>query len=55
MDDVSIAEVKAHLSDLVARAEAGEAIRITRRGKPVAMLGEAVENIVPSMREPARY
>jgi prevent-host-death family protein len=36
--DVSIAEAKAHLSELVDRAEAGETVRITRRGKPVARL-----------------
>jgi prevent-host-death family protein len=36
--DVNLAEAKAHLSELVARAEAGEAIRISRRGKPVAQL-----------------
>ncbi|HEX3652898.1 MAG TPA: type II toxin-antitoxin system prevent-host-death family antitoxin [Rhizomicrobium sp.] len=38
MDDVSIAEAKAHLSELVDRAEAGETVRITRRGKLVARL-----------------
>ena len=38
MADVSIAEAKAHFSELVDRAEAGETVRITRRGKPVARL-----------------
>jgi prevent-host-death family protein len=38
MADVSIAEAKAHLSELVDRAEAGETVRITRRGKLVARL-----------------
>ncbi|HEY1638817.1 MAG TPA: type II toxin-antitoxin system prevent-host-death family antitoxin [Rhizomicrobium sp.] len=38
MEDVSIAEAKAHFSELVERAEAGETVRITRRGKPVARL-----------------
>lgn len=38
MTEVSIAEAKAHLSELVERAEAGETVRITRRGKPVARL-----------------
>jgi antitoxin (DNA-binding transcriptional repressor) of toxin-antitoxin stability system len=42
MDDVNIAEAKAHLSDLVARAEAGECIRINRRGKPLAQLSQVV-------------
>jgi prevent-host-death family protein len=38
MADVSIAEAKAHFSELVERAESGETVRITRRGKPVARL-----------------
>jgi prevent-host-death family protein len=38
MADISIAEAKAHFSELVERAEAGETVRITRRGKPVARL-----------------
>lgn len=38
MANVSIAEAKAHLSELVDRAEAGEIVRITKRGKPVARL-----------------
>ena len=35
---VSIAEAKAHLSELVSAAEAGEDVVITKRGKPVASL-----------------
>ena len=38
MTDVTLADAKAHLSELVARAEAGDAVRITRRGKPVAQI-----------------
>lgn len=38
MDMVSLADAKAHLSELVDRVEAGESIDITRRGKPVARL-----------------
>lgn len=38
MTDISIAEAKAHFSELVERAEAGETVRITRRGKLVARL-----------------
>jgi prevent-host-death family protein len=38
MSDVNLAEAKAHLSELVARAEAGEAIQISRRGKPAVEL-----------------
>ena len=39
MDGVNIAQAKAHLSELIERAEAGETVEITRRGKPVAKLG----------------
>jgi prevent-host-death family protein len=35
---VNLAEAKAHLRELVARAAAGEAVCIMRRGKPVAQL-----------------
>lgn len=38
MRSVSLADAKAHLSALVALAEAGEAIEITRRGVPVAQI-----------------
>ncbi|NIJ08930.1 prevent-host-death family protein [Sphingomonas vulcanisoli] len=38
MDAISLAEAKAHLSELVDRVEAGHSIDITRRGKPVARL-----------------
>lgn len=38
MSATTLADAKAHLSDLVARAAAGETVRITRRGKPVAAL-----------------
>lgn len=38
MDNYNIAEAKAHLSDLVARAEAGETVNIMRRGKLAARL-----------------
>lgn len=38
MDTVSLAEAKARLSELVARAADGEIVQITRRGKPVAQL-----------------
>ncbi|MBV8776232.1 MAG: type II toxin-antitoxin system prevent-host-death family antitoxin [Alphaproteobacteria bacterium] len=38
MDTVSLADAKARLSELVARAEAGEDVCITRRGKPVVRL-----------------
>jgi prevent-host-death family protein len=38
MDTVSLANAKAHLSELVDRVEAGGSIDITRRGRPVARL-----------------
>ena len=38
MGNVSIADAKAHLSELVDRAAGGETVRITRRGKPVAQI-----------------
>ncbi len=38
MSAISLAEAKAHLSELVDRVEAGESIEITRRGKRVARL-----------------
>ena len=38
MSDVNLGEAKARLSELVARAEAGETVRIKRRGKPVARI-----------------
>jgi prevent-host-death family protein len=47
MGVVSIAEAKAHLSELVDRAVAGEPVQITRRGKPIAQI-----IAVPTPREP---
>ena len=38
MTDIPLAEAKARLSELVARAAAGESVRITRRGHPIAQL-----------------
>ena len=38
MDTISLAEAKARLSELVARAAEGETVQITRRGKPVAQI-----------------
>lgn len=47
MDSYSLADAKARLSELVARAEAGETVEITRRGKPVA-------RVVPTERKPEK-
>jgi prevent-host-death family protein len=41
MDAVSLTDAKARLSALVDRAQAGENINITRRGRPVAGLTAA--------------
>lgn len=38
MAAVGIRDLKAHASDIVERAEAGESILVTRRGKPVAVM-----------------
>ena len=38
MSDASIANAKARFAELVHEAEAGTPVRITRRGKPVAVL-----------------
>ena len=38
MDAYSLSEAKAHLSELVDRAEAGEEVEITRHGKPAARI-----------------
>ena len=38
MSDVSIAEAKARFAQLVHLAEGGQAVRITRRGRAVAVL-----------------
>jgi prevent-host-death family protein len=35
---VNLADAKSHLSELVERAAAGEAVQILRRGKPVAQI-----------------
>lgn len=41
MATINLAEAKAHLSELVDRAESGEDILITRHGRPVARLTSA--------------
>lgn len=42
MESINLADAKARLSELVGRAEAGETLTITRRGKPVATLSGVV-------------
>ena len=38
MTDVGVRELKQHLSEYLDRAEAGEVVRVTDRGRPKAML-----------------
>ena len=48
MESVNIADAKARLSELIGRAEAGEDVRISRRGRPVVRL-VAVEEAKPRL------
>jgi prevent-host-death family protein len=68
METVNLANAKARLSELVARAAAGETVRITRRGKPIAQITgvqaprkpidfaalKALTDRMPTQKEPAR-
>jgi prevent-host-death family protein len=47
MDTVSLADAKARLSELVDRVEAGDRVRITRRGRTVAELSAAERSRKP--------
>jgi prevent-host-death family protein len=47
MEEVTVAEAKAHLSELIDRAERGEPVQITRRGKLVARLTGVERRIKP--------
>jgi prevent-host-death family protein len=47
MPTVSLVEAKAHLSELLDRVEAGEAVVITRHGRPVANLSPVVQRKQP--------
>ncbi len=53
MIEVSVAEAKAKLSELIKRIEEGEEVTITRRGKPVARLSatQAPKKPLPSRAE----
>jgi len=37
--DIGVRELELHLAEYLARAEAGEVIRVTNRGRPCALLG----------------
>ena len=68
MSTVNLADAKAHLSKLVDRAAAGDTVRITRRGRPVAQITavqrprkridlsalRAMTDMMPLQRESAR-
>ena len=47
MEEVTVAEAKAHLSKLIERAERGAPVRITRRGKLVARLTGVERQVKP--------
>jgi prevent-host-death family protein len=69
MRSINLADAKAHLSELVDQAAAGEPVCITRRGKPVARLTavttgrkridpsalRAMTDAMPMQPEAARY
>lgn len=68
MGRINLADAKAHLSELVERAAAGESMCVTRRGKPVAQITSieqprkpinlsvlrAMTDAMPPQTEPAR-
>jgi prevent-host-death family protein len=43
MTTVTLVEAKTHLSELLDRVEAGEAVVITRHGRPIANLSPVVQ------------
>jgi prevent-host-death family protein len=47
MEKVTVTEAKAHLSELIERAEQGEPVQITRRGKLVARLTGVERRVKP--------
>jgi prevent-host-death family protein len=56
MKEVTVSEARAHLSRLIAAAERGETVTITRRGRPVARLVPArdekrVADAIDAMKE----
>lgn len=54
MESIGLFEAKTHLSELVARAERGEEVVITRHNKPVAKLvpvGEVSPDLVAKRRQ----
>jgi prevent-host-death family protein len=53
MTEVNVHEAKTHLSQLLARVEAGEEILISRAGKPIARLVPARR--ARGRRQPGRF
>jgi prevent-host-death family protein len=49
METVGLFEAKTHLSELIARAERGEEVVITRHNKPVAKLVPITTEISPEL------
>jgi prevent-host-death family protein len=47
MDSYSLADAKAHLSELIDKVEAGETVEITRRGKTVARVVPPAKALKP--------
>ena len=47
MVTVNLAQAKAHLSELLNKVETGEEVIITRRGRPVAHIRQAVSSKKP--------
>lgn len=47
MDSYSLADAKAHFSELIDRVEAGETVEITRRGKLVARITPPERKLKP--------
>lgn len=54
MDSYSIADAKAHLSELIDRVEAGATVDITRRGKLVARIEPPKRKLKPVDMEKLR-
>lgn len=50
MQTVAITKARARLADLIRRAEAGQAVCITRRGRPVAKLVAFTDHEPPTMQ-----
>ena len=50
MRNVNLADAKAHLSKLVEWAAAGDTVRITRRGKPVAQITAVADRSLSASR-----